>query len=147
MRLGSQPFLWKWVLYTWELKKISISKAEHLPSFWNRGPGELGKGLFILKLTVHKLQNSTLMWREKAVAEKLWRHRKLLDFSNIDSQVINMLVFFSNTVELLYNAHLGDRRNSRKWPLWGGRDERWPIFLGSTTCLSCQVHAYCIPYW
>ena len=24
---------------------ISISKAEHLPSFWNRGPGELGNGL------------------------------------------------------------------------------------------------------
>ena len=24
---------------------ISISKAEHLPSFWNRGPGELGSGL------------------------------------------------------------------------------------------------------
>ena len=25
---------------------ISISKAEHLPSFSNRGPGELGNGLF-----------------------------------------------------------------------------------------------------
>ena len=24
---------------------ISISKAEHLPSFRNRGPGELGNGL------------------------------------------------------------------------------------------------------
>ena len=24
---------------------ISISKAEHLPSFSNRGPGELGNGL------------------------------------------------------------------------------------------------------
>ena len=23
---------------------ISISKAEHPPSFWNRGPGELGNG-------------------------------------------------------------------------------------------------------
>ena len=26
---------------------ISISKAEHLPSFSNRGPGELGNGLFV----------------------------------------------------------------------------------------------------
>ena len=42
MRLGAQPFLWKW-----EWKMISISKAEHLPSFWNRGPGELGNGLFL----------------------------------------------------------------------------------------------------
>ena len=33
MRLGTQPFLWKWVLFAWEWKMISISKAEHLP-FW-----------------------------------------------------------------------------------------------------------------
>ena len=26
---------------------ISISKAEHLASFWNRGPGELGNGKLI----------------------------------------------------------------------------------------------------
>ena len=31
-------------------KMISISKAEHLPSFWNRGPGELGNGLLALDL-------------------------------------------------------------------------------------------------
>ena len=46
MRLGAQPFLWKWVLFAWEWKMISISKAEHLPFFWNRDPGELGNGLF-----------------------------------------------------------------------------------------------------
>ena len=39
------PSLWKWVLFAWEWKIISISKAEHLPSFWNRGPEELGNGL------------------------------------------------------------------------------------------------------
>ena len=33
MRLGAKPFLWKWVLFAWEWKMISISKAEHLPSF------------------------------------------------------------------------------------------------------------------
>ena len=47
MRPGAQPFLWKWVLLAWEWKMISISKAEHLSSFWNRGPGELGNGLLI----------------------------------------------------------------------------------------------------
>ena len=47
MRLGAQPFLWEWVLFAWEWKMISISKAEHLPLFWNRGPGEMGYGLFI----------------------------------------------------------------------------------------------------
>ena len=46
MRLRAQPFLWKWVLFAWEWKVISISKAEHLPAFWNRGLGELGNGLF-----------------------------------------------------------------------------------------------------
>jgi len=45
MRLGAQPFLWKWVLFAWDWKMIAISKAEHLPSFWNRGPGGLGNGL------------------------------------------------------------------------------------------------------
>ena len=50
MRLGAQPFLWKWVSFAWEWKMISVSKAEHLPSFWNRGPGELRNGLFKTKL-------------------------------------------------------------------------------------------------
>ena len=43
-RLGAQPFLWRWVLFAWEWKIISIacsiSKVEHLTSFWYRGPGE-----------------------------------------------------------------------------------------------------------
>ena len=46
MSSGAQPFLWKLVLFAWEWKMISIPKAQHLPSFWNRGPGELGNGLF-----------------------------------------------------------------------------------------------------
>ena len=43
--LGAQPFLWKWVSFALEWKIISISKAEHLASFWNRGPRELRNGL------------------------------------------------------------------------------------------------------
>ena len=31
-----------------------------------------------------------------------------------------------------------------RWPEWGGRGVIRTIFLGSTTCLSCKVHAYCI---
>ena len=46
MRLGVQALLLKWVLFAGEWKMISILKAEHLPSFWYRGPGELGNGLF-----------------------------------------------------------------------------------------------------
>ena len=45
MRLGAQPFLWKRVVFAW-FAMISISKPKHLPSFWNRGPGELGYGRF-----------------------------------------------------------------------------------------------------
>ena len=45
-RPSAQPFLWKWVLFAWEWKIISISKTEPLISFWYRGPGELGNGLF-----------------------------------------------------------------------------------------------------
>ena len=47
MRLGAQPFLWKRVLFAWEWKMISISKAEHLPSFWDRGTAELRNGLLL----------------------------------------------------------------------------------------------------
>ena len=39
MRPSVQPFSWKWVLFAWEWKIISISKAEHLTSFLYRGPG------------------------------------------------------------------------------------------------------------
>ena len=53
-RLDAQPFLWKWVLFAWEWKKISISKAEHVPSFWNRGLGERGTGLLKLRLAESK---------------------------------------------------------------------------------------------
>ena len=47
MRLGAQPFLWKRVLFAWEWKMISISKAEHPPSFWDRGTAELRNGLLL----------------------------------------------------------------------------------------------------
>ena len=44
MRPSAPPFLWKWVLFGWKWKFISKSKAEHLTSFWYRGPGEPGNG-------------------------------------------------------------------------------------------------------
>ena len=46
MKPSAQSFLWEWVLFAREWKIISISKAEHLTSFWYRGSGELGNGLF-----------------------------------------------------------------------------------------------------
>ena len=46
MRPSARPFLWKWVLFAREWKVISISNAEHLTSFWYRGPEELGNSLF-----------------------------------------------------------------------------------------------------
>ena len=45
MRPSAQSFLQKWLLFAWEWKTISISKAEHLTSFWYRGLGKLGNGL------------------------------------------------------------------------------------------------------
>ena len=47
MRPSAQLFLWKWVLFAWEWKIFSISKGEHLTSFWYRGPRELGIGLLV----------------------------------------------------------------------------------------------------
>ena len=64
MRLGAQPFLRKWVLFAWEWKIISISKAEHLTSFWNRDPGELGNGLLCRKLFPRDQWNKPVASRE-----------------------------------------------------------------------------------
>ena len=76
MRLGGQPFLWKWVLFAWEWKIISISKAEHLPSFWRRGLGELGNGLFNLVPRVLSLSNmadaAAILESEKTLGTRLW---------------------------------------------------------------------------
>ena len=41
----------------WEWKIISISKAEHLTSFWYRGPGKLGNGLFNTFSNLHYIYN------------------------------------------------------------------------------------------
>jgi len=62
MRLGAQPFLWKWVLFAWEWKMISISKAVYLPSFWNRRPGELVNGLLTLRFLLSFLDS---YWHHK----------------------------------------------------------------------------------
>ena len=48
MRPSAQPFLWNWVLFAWEWTFISISKAEHLISFWYRGPEELRNGVLYM---------------------------------------------------------------------------------------------------
>ena len=39
----NEAFLWKWVM-------ISLSKAEHLPSFWNRGPGTRKWPIFVERI-------------------------------------------------------------------------------------------------
>ena len=89
MRLGAQPFLWKWVLFAREWKMISISKAEHLRSFWNSGPGELGNGLLpgrVCSQTVSWCLHHILCLLEvKVLRKKSSRHvavvAKFLDLS------------------------------------------------------------------
>ena len=68
MRLGAQPFLWKRVLFAWEWKMISISKAEHLLSFWSRGLGELGNGL--LKNSI-KTSHEKLSYLHRSLESRL----------------------------------------------------------------------------
>ena len=62
MRPSAQPVLWKWVLFTWEWKIISISKADHLTLFSYRGPRVIGNGLLeqIFSLRVHVWMQTTL---------------------------------------------------------------------------------------
>ena len=91
MRLGAQPFLWKWVLFAWKWKMISISEAEHLPSFWNRGPGELGNGLlrFIHR---HRVNRSV------TTNSRSWFLERWLILSQGLSQILST-VFFSTNIQ------------------------------------------------
>jgi len=58
MRLGAQPFLWKWVLFAWEWKMISISKAEHLyPRFEIAARGNPENMAYCPKLALVKPQS------------------------------------------------------------------------------------------
>ena len=54
---------------------VSISKAEHLPSFWNRGPGELGSG-FIKQIphqsSHQKFQLKFILWLEETSHSISW---------------------------------------------------------------------------
>ena len=68
------PFLWKWVLFTWEWKIISISKAEHLSSFWSRGPGELGNGLLEREKTISLMSKTATLYVHHAFLYILCRH-------------------------------------------------------------------------
>ena len=86
LRPSAQPFLWKWVLFAWEWKIISISKAEHLPSFWNRGPGELGNGLLLYHYVIYMvctliehssrpisaLEIAQLLYNSFYIADEIW---------------------------------------------------------------------------
>ena len=45
-RLSAKPFLWKWVLFSWQHKVIFISMALHLASLWKRGLWQLRNGPF-----------------------------------------------------------------------------------------------------
>ena len=91
MRLGAQPFLWKWVLFAWRWKMISISEAEHLPLFWNRGPGELENGLlrFIHR---HRVNRSV------ATNSRSWFLERWLILTQDLSQILST-VFFSKNMQ------------------------------------------------
>ena len=78
MRPSAQPFLWKWVLFAWR-KIISISKVEHLTSFWYIGTVELGNGplAWFAKTTAHLAWSflcrslKRLDWNQKLLFTKI----------------------------------------------------------------------------
>ena len=80
-------FLGKWVLFAWEWRIISISKAEHLTSFWYRGPGELGNGLFHVKEVVHP--SFSKPWFRKVCWTILWL-KWVMPYSSRQTLVHNM---------------------------------------------------------
>ena len=108
MRPSAQPFLWKWVLFAWEWKIISISKAEDVTSFWYRGLGELGNGLF----------GNTSVWQGWGYLSSL-RGCKLQIFGIISGRVCAGRVYYKfigSQVSLLRTVLKGIKK---------AKEERW----------------------
>ena len=74
MRPSAQPFLWKWVLFAREWKIISMSKAEHLTSFWCRGLGELSNFISDVKWILQQLSDFYRTDWSKAMFSKSTDH-------------------------------------------------------------------------
>ena len=142
MRLGTQPFLWKWVLFAWERKMISISKAEHLPSFWNRGPGELGNGLFnvcfgsgfAFQNNIHTLCDFSAWLKSFSIGS--W---------SVATNTLLALIFFTTFLTFLRISFFGGKHISYVSFLEPSRmhcgEAKNEVCLGSLTCshaLSCE---------
>ena len=122
MRLGAEPFLWQWVLFAWEWKVISISKAKSTyPRFETkaRGNSEMASYWFVFclrttDLACNQLKTHTLVGKTKARAANL---KSLLFTSNasIDSCVCS--AEFGSTGNPFLTAY-----SCAPWPtsiLWG----------------------------
>ena len=72
-RPSAQPFLWKWVLFAWEWKIISISKAEHFTSLWYRGPAELLKPIVFARfLNQFQINRFCLALKQRLGTTRKW---------------------------------------------------------------------------
>ena len=109
MRLGAQPFRWKWVLFAWEWKMNSISKAEHLPPFWNRGPGGTRKWPICERNSVMltfnwNLFSSSFTWYYFLTS--IWQNEVCVIFvCNFD--LCSLLFLFHRTLFGALQLHLG----------------------------------------
>ena len=161
MRPSAQPFLWKWVLFAWEWKINSLSKVEHLNSFWYRDPRELGNGLFIedIKL-VNKIQiENTLMGIEIVDCEQSLFSRSSLSSAGLERAKWprgklerggkkrvppsfpassraspQLLVFYFRSLPSLRSI------SSLAWPSWG--TARSLLKLSQIACNSIQYISY-----
>ena len=90
-RLSTKTFLWKCVLLAWEYKIPFISMASHLASLWNRGLGQLRKGLFLVLATT---------WQAGHVESQYNRifSRRIYMKIEFSSQRREMLLFLSTNM-------------------------------------------------
>ena len=87
----------------------------------------------------------------KEPTKTLWCYRSYETQLSPESRHELPLVHFGSEIQLNLSttATLGTEESGKKvavverWPLWGGRGIIRHLFSGSTTCLLCQVHAYC----
>ena len=114
---SAQPLWLKWVLFAWEWKIISISKAEHLTSFWNRGPGETRKWPVALARWFLNLFHQNKKYPLKLLLPFSCRHKKdILLFNSVCNMTsINPAVLY-RTVRLRSSIRRAIFKKNREQP-------------------------------
>ena len=128
MRLGAQPFLWKWVLFAWEWKMISISKGWAPTLVLTQRPGGtrnwplrrrflrsnavVSRSCFELMLWMNnsskKIDREVIYWKFVFKNQEVYRWKQAKSderMAKFNTKSIYFVIFFSVYYKRLWNIY------------------------------------------